>query len=265
MRVLLATDGSADSRASVDLLLGLEPDSGITATVLAVTPQLPLPGADLEAPPGVEADDAVDIARAIVDTTCERLRSAGFDATPMVRYGNPVEEILAASTELGPDLVVLGMRGVGRLRRLLAGSVASSVARLATAPVLLAQDPASLSVALIATDGSPGAERALETFRKLPPSSINRAILLQVDSGSPAAPAQPLESALESLRAAGLEVSLQTAHGNEVEQIVRVADETGATLIVLGASRHRVDNQPVLGTTANGVINRAPCSILIGR
>ncbi|CAN5782602.1 hypothetical protein BH24CHL4_BH24CHL4_23250 [soil metagenome] len=263
MRVLLAIDGSADGNAAAELLLGLDPSSGIMAMVLAVAPTLPLLGSDLEAPPGIEADDEIDVARAIVDITCERLRAAGHDATPMVRRGNPVEEILAAGRETAADVIVLGSRGVGRLRRLLVGSVASSVARLAEAPVLLVSDPAALATALIAVDGSSGSERAIETFRSMPPSALDRAILLHVGSAAPAP--QVFEPALAAMRDSGVDVTQQTAHGNEVDEILRVADEEQVSVIVIGASLNRVDGEPLLGTTANGVINRASCSILIGR
>jgi nucleotide-binding universal stress UspA family protein len=264
MRVLLATDGSTDADASVDVLLGFGPDSGLSATVLAVAPDLPLLGSGLEAPEGFKANDTVAVARAIAEDACQRLRVAGHEAAPIVRQGNPVQEILSAAREVDAGVIVLGVRGAGRLRRVIAGSVSTSVARLAPAPVLLVDDPGSLARALVATDGSPGAERALETFTRLPVRVIERVTLLHVDSGD-GAPPPDVESAMVTLRQSGVEVSKLTAHGNEVEEIVRVAGEIAATVIILGASQYRVDGEPVLGTTANGVLNRAPCSILIGR
>jgi nucleotide-binding universal stress UspA family protein len=57
---------------------------------------------------------------------------------PVIRRGNsPAEEILRYATEMEADLVVLGTRGFGAIRRALIGSVASNIAHQAPCPILL--------------------------------------------------------------------------------------------------------------------------------
>jgi nucleotide-binding universal stress UspA family protein len=57
---------------------------------------------------------------------------------PVIRSGSdPADEILRYLKEVEADLVVLGTRGFGAIRRALIGSVASTIARLAPCPVLL--------------------------------------------------------------------------------------------------------------------------------
>lgn len=57
---------------------------------------------------------------------------------PVVRQGRPpAEAILNYLEEVEADLVVLGTRGFGAIRRALIGSVASTIARRAACPVLL--------------------------------------------------------------------------------------------------------------------------------
>jgi len=51
--------------------------------------------------------------------------------------GVPDEEIVVLAEELGADLVVLGSRGLGGMRRTLIGSVSDSVVRHAHCPVLV--------------------------------------------------------------------------------------------------------------------------------
>jgi nucleotide-binding universal stress UspA family protein len=46
-------------------------------------------------------------------------------------------EIVALAEELGADLIVMGSRGLGALRRALMGSVSDSVVRHAHCPVLV--------------------------------------------------------------------------------------------------------------------------------
>lgn len=53
--------------------------------------------------------------------------------------GDYADGILDAIDETGPDLVVMGHRGLGRVKRLLLGSVSNKVAQQADAAVLLVQ------------------------------------------------------------------------------------------------------------------------------
>ena len=62
---------------------------------------------------------------------------------PVVRHGDPAEEILAHIAEHGIDLVALGSRGQGRLAGLLLGSVSQKVASLAPCAVLIVRPPAA--------------------------------------------------------------------------------------------------------------------------
>jgi nucleotide-binding universal stress UspA family protein len=57
-------------------------------------------------------------------------------ATLEVRPGNPVQEILRYAGEQNIDLIVIGTHGHTGLSRLLLGSVAEKIVRLATCPVL---------------------------------------------------------------------------------------------------------------------------------
>lgn len=55
----------------------------------------------------------------------------------MLREGDPRNVILATAEELGADLIVMGTHGRHGFSRLMLGSVAESVARTASCPVLL--------------------------------------------------------------------------------------------------------------------------------
>lgn len=63
-------------------------------------------------------------------------RGEGLVAKALLRTGVPHEEIVAAAREEGADLVVIGTHGRGGVDRLLLGSVADRVIRLAPCPVL---------------------------------------------------------------------------------------------------------------------------------
>jgi len=69
----------------------------------------------------------------------KELRTAGLDATPETREGDPAEIIVAFAEAHEDDLIVLGSHGRTGLRRLLMGGVARNVLLHAHCSVLLAR------------------------------------------------------------------------------------------------------------------------------
>ena len=61
---------------------------------------------------------------------------------PVLRTGAPHEEIVALATDELADLLVIGTHGRGGMSRVLLGSVADRVVRLAPCPVLTVRGPA---------------------------------------------------------------------------------------------------------------------------
>lgn len=81
------------------------------------------------------------------------------------RAGDPAEQILAAAQQLDADVIVVGARGMGRMRRLLVGSVALSVSRHASCSVLAVRRLTQpIHSVLVATDGSSPAHAAVKPF-----------------------------------------------------------------------------------------------------
>ena len=66
-----------------------------------------------------------------------RLESASVAVDAYVRIGNPAEVIAGFSREYHCDLIVMGTRGMGAIKNLLLGSVASKVIHLTEKPLLL--------------------------------------------------------------------------------------------------------------------------------
>ena len=66
-----------------------------------------------------------------------RLENAGITLDAHVRTGNPAEVIADFSREYHCDLIVMGTRGMGTIKNLLLGSVASKVIHLTEKPLLL--------------------------------------------------------------------------------------------------------------------------------
>lgn len=215
---------------------------------------------------------------------------AGRAAVPVdveVREGRPAEEILKRATALPADLVVIGTQGRGGIEKWVLGSVTERVLRKANAPVLavpargaLPAGPALFGTIVWATDFSPPAEAALQHAIALAGRDGSRLVLVHVVShASEAAPGAPPDAAAELQerardwlrRAVPPEVRDRcpveeiVAVGKAHREIARVARETGAGLIAMGAQGADAIDRLVFGSTAHRVLRTAPCSILTVR
>lgn len=80
--------------------------------------------------------DQEDEARQATDPVVELAEERGVDVERVIRSGQPEEQILGVSEEDPVDLIVMGTQARTGVDRLLLGSVAESVVREATVPVL---------------------------------------------------------------------------------------------------------------------------------
>jgi nucleotide-binding universal stress UspA family protein len=67
----------------------------------------------------------------------EKAKAEGFEVETMLREGHVVQEIVKAAEEGKFDLIVMGARGIGKIKELILGSVSDGVVRNAPCPVLV--------------------------------------------------------------------------------------------------------------------------------
>jgi nucleotide-binding universal stress UspA family protein len=101
-----------------------------------VTPAFPQ--VDASAPRIIVEDLAARTAEArdYLAAIAADLMGRGVGVRPRVRSGAPVTEILAAARESAADLIAMTTHGRSGLSRLVFGSVAEAVLRLAESPIL---------------------------------------------------------------------------------------------------------------------------------
>ncbi len=206
-----------------------------------------------------------------------------IDVEYHTREGHAAEEILRMADEVGADLIVMGTHGRTGLRRLLAGSVAATVLRGAHCPVLALRSgnrprPAEeMRVLLHPTDFSDGCEAALRVARSLARDLGARLIVLHI---------LPFDLYLEGRMATGLDpqgyhdsldmirqrldgpdlkqpVETRLCRGYEAEEILRMAQELEADLIVMGTHGWSGLGRLLMGSTAESVLSRADCPVLV--
>lgn len=90
--------------------------------------------------PNLFGDEAEQEREAALNERLEPLvtdaRDRGLDATTTIRSGTPATEIVEYAREHDVDGIVMGTRGLGGVRRFLLGSVADSVVRSSSVPVV---------------------------------------------------------------------------------------------------------------------------------
>ena len=136
-RILIATDGSDESRRAVDFGLELAEDQAARVVLVHVAPAvdvLPTSGFGMTGAVPHELTDydwsPLSDARAVAE-------SRGIEVRTEMLRGETVDEIVAYADTIDADLIVDGSRGHGAVASALLGSVSRGVLREARRPVLI--------------------------------------------------------------------------------------------------------------------------------
>jgi nucleotide-binding universal stress UspA family protein len=131
MHILLAYDGFPYSDHALERVGELAAAEGASVTVLSVVAP-DARGSKSGGHVGIRPHAHEDVARAH-----ETLDAQGIASEMRIEHGDPRAEILRAAGEIDADLIVVGSRGLGRLGRLLLGSVSTEVVNGAPCPVMV--------------------------------------------------------------------------------------------------------------------------------
>ena len=131
-RILLCYDGSAEPKRALERVGETASVVPSRVTVVSVADSLyPDPPYAGFADPGEEQTH-----RRLLEEAAKDLRGRGVDATTVEQVGHPAVGILDAARD-GADLVVVGSRHRGLIKRLLFGSVSAEVVVEAPCDVLV--------------------------------------------------------------------------------------------------------------------------------
>jgi nucleotide-binding universal stress UspA family protein len=286
-RVLVASDGSPSADAAVRMACTFPWPAG--ARIQAVVAALPeWVGAKS---PRVKAAFARGFER-IAGTLSRRLRRQCPAAEVALVSETPVDAILHQARRLSADVIVVGWRGHGSVRRLLMGSVSRAVVERARGGVLVVRRTRPIRRALIGVDGSPNARRAVEFAARLPGERMAGVTLVRVVEPItlPTAGLLPkavratlarnaamvneqrlrlarrdVEAAAARLERAKWRVRTDVRHGTALTALLEAVDRTGADLLIVGAQGARDLRKVLLGSVAAGVLNRSPVPVLVVR
>lgn len=221
----------------------------------------------------------------------EPARAAGIQTTPVLREGNTVAEILEQARTWPADLVVVGTHGLGGFERLMLGSVTEKLLRKAPCPVLTVPpqakspfpgEPEIFKRILCPIDFSASSSKALNYALSLAQETNGSLVLIHVLEGF--AEPEPIalghftvpeyrrhleHDAREQLRNLvpkdardWCEPTEIVVVGKAYREILRVAEEKRADLIVMGVQGRGIADLTFFGSTTNHVVRAATCPVL---
>lgn len=284
-RVLIASDGSAAAKAATRTALKCPWPVAASASGIVAKE--------------VRADYRRSVLLAVLDRTTEfvakglktTLRRRWPDAEVQVADAAPVDAIVRQAKRLRADVIVMGWRGHGALKRLLTGSVSHGVVRRAPCAVLVVRRPRQQVVHLVVgVDGSTHAKHAVEFVARIPsprggrvtlvtaidvmraPSQVhlNRAArsavaaeVTRINRNRFAKAKKTLDRAAQTLRASGWNVRVELTRGAPLSVLLDAVEGLRADLLVVGARGVTGLTHMLLGSVAEGALNRSPVPILI--
>jgi nucleotide-binding universal stress UspA family protein len=291
-KILVGVDFSASSDAAVRHATAIARRTGaeLLLVYISVEPEWP---ATLAEPPAALGEYYARVRAALgkererLAELRERLSDQGLDVSHAVVDGFPETALWTTAVSAGADLIVVGSSGKSGLRWLQLGSVAQRVIRLAERDVLLARGAASAGgyrQICVATDFSPASAIALERACELaaPGGTIEvvSAWTLPTIQGfelgaatDAAALVDPINESMKERgeqliaphRSASLSLSFRTLIGPPAAAVIDHVSDERNDLVVVGSHGNRGVRRLVLGSVAESVARRAPCSVLVAR
>jgi universal stress protein E len=301
-RILAVIDPTVDVQVGAAKAVRLARLSGASLELFACDFDPALTGRpffDTDALRRLREDFIADRAEYLEDLA-EELRAGGLEVTTHVHWDNPLHEgILRRVAEFTPDLLVKDTHYHSVLRRALFTNTDWNLIRRCPVPLLLSRTTEWAAQPLILAALDPGhhgdkpaaldhdildAAQLLARYLDGTVEAVHAffpAALLAATTGMAGLPLAPelgvtelLESerarvaaaAREITRAHGLgEKSVRVLQGSAVEVLPRVAAEDQVDLVVMGAvSRSRL-REVFIGSTAERVLDRLPCDVLVIR
>jgi nucleotide-binding universal stress UspA family protein len=204
-----------------------------------------------------------------------------------------VDGILQEAQRSRADVIAVGWRGHGTAKRLLMGSVSRGVVRGAKCAVLVVrQRPRRVRRIVIGFDASANAQRAVQLVARLEAPPDGRVTLVSVaeimapGSRGPSVGgirstivrevrrinAEKAKAALKALNRAAAELErsgwrtrTQLRTGEPLRELMAAVRTIDPQLLVVGARGTSGVRQLLLGSVADGVLNRSPVPVLLAR
>jgi nucleotide-binding universal stress UspA family protein len=218
----------------------------------------------------------------VAERAAARLESAGFSTRWAANEGDAAIRILEAIEREGYDLAAVGAGGRSWRGAAMLGRVSTNLLHGATCSVLVVHAwPAAgeQPSVLVGTDGSAGAEAAVEAFASFADPARCRVLVVSADKppaafawsdehasapdGGPEAE-RSVARAVAILEERGFDCRTEAVEGHPAEALLRLAERDGCGLVVVGSRGLGALRRMALGSVSDKVARHAAAT-LVGR
>jgi nucleotide-binding universal stress UspA family protein len=230
-------------------------------TVMELPPQLP-----------TQASVMSDISMALLLSAVEYAESRRVNATAeAISARSAAEAIIQSAISKECDLIVMGSSQRTMTEKVLFGNIVDLVLKSAPCDVIVLSytndlKPISYKKILVPTSGYLHATRALEISIGLEKKFKGSITSLYVGDENDAAGANAILGRVNKMaEGAGVSHSSVFLTGNVVDNIVNTAKDGDYDLLIIGATERPRQYKQLLGSSADEIVKRAPCNVLIVR
>jgi nucleotide-binding universal stress UspA family protein len=285
LNVVVATDGSKFGKWALEWVSQLPLAEAPTMKVLHVVDASAMRAPFLVQPvvAGTERFIKAEIAR--MEAQAKRTKQEAADLMKslhlrgrVVIQRGPIAATVVKAATRGIQLVAVGSRGLDALDRFMLGSVSTYVIHHVSCSVLVVREaPKSLRQMVLAIDGSPASKKAVQfLLRSMRPwqnvpdqepitvTVVHVMPFLKYPELREAGKAM-VEECADKLARAGYVVEQAPKLGNPADEILNVAQEHKADLIITGAKGLGAIGRFLLGSVSTRVVQHATCSVLVVR
>ena len=214
-----------------------------------------------------------DLSKRVVRETRAMLSSLRLSGKAVCEKGAAAKTLLRHAKR--GDLIAVGSRGFDALDRFLLGSVSTQVALHAPCSVLIVKEPPRpVHRLVVAVDGSAASEKAVRfVLQDLLPQWQLRDTEIMLVHAMPLLKYPEVKEAgkklfkryADRLVNAGFAVTEAARLGRPADEIIAVAKQKQADLIVMGAKGLGAVGRFILGSVSTKVAQNSPCSVLVVR
>lgn len=281
-RFIVGVDGSEASRAALRFGANLAADIGAKLRVAMAwehpaSAALPIGPALL---PNHEAGDAAT-ASDLRDLIGDELGDDASLAQPVVLRGRPSRSLMRVAVEHPGAVIVVGTRGRGGFTEMVLGSTCRALLHDDRVPVIVVHPdqatlPERLSHIVVGVDGTPGSRSAAAWAAGLAErlrADVIAVHALPIGTGDwllpdTAAAMNEIMSLVEGpwtepITAAGVPCQIVLVEEDPRAAILRVAEETGSGLVVLGRSSGEGSSRWAIGNVAESVVRHARVPVAV--
>lgn len=218
-----------------------------------------------------ETKASIQEAKSKLQQIVAALNSQNVEAYWSIYYNLNLVEALNTAACKDSDLIVMGTHGTGTLGRMLLGSNAQKVVRLAKCPVLTVNENAEafnlkhIIVASSFEEGDSAQKATLNTVRELAVCFRAKVTLLKVEGVIPSKESYEIgEWATLSDVSRLTKASISIDPFSTVDEgIVKYADDVEADMIVLMTHGRKGLSRFIMGSVAETVVNFSPIPVMV--